>query len=78
MLSRLLHTRKKPAWGGRKPSTCCLPQALLGGDHGADRDGASLRALVGSVLNVNFPAGDRLRGLYLAHQARAIAVICCK
>ena len=45
-------------------------QALLGDDHGAGGDGAGLRALVGSVINVNFPAGDRLRGLYLAHQAR--------
>ena len=47
-----------------------LCQALLGDDHGAQGDSVRLRALVGSVINVNFPAGDRLRGLYLAHQAR--------
>ena len=54
----------------RNAYPAALSQALLGDDHGAEGDGARLRSLVGSVINVNFPAGNRLRGLYLAHQAR--------
>jgi hypothetical protein len=56
------------AWLGR--AACAAAQALLGLDGGAGADGEWLRALVGSVMNVNFPAGASLRGLYLAHQAR--------
>ncbi|KAK9838311.1 hypothetical protein WJX81_003708 [Elliptochloris bilobata] len=49
--------------------TAALIKALLR-DEG-DGGGHRLRALVGSVLNINFPAGSRVRGLYLAHQGSA-------